>query len=424
MSDSEDDSDGNNGSQNNKNSETSRNEDGQNNKKVNGANKLTKEDEIEEGEDENEDTQRDNTSTNIHHRYHHQNQSTTLSRNPKQRSVRNSQKPKTSAALSVINATETILPQANSPTNEYLQQSPSQQDLPAIHHRSDENRIISSDSSESNSSNTDEKPHRYSCTRSPKKRPCEDQQQQQENEENSSNHNHLENISATSSSSSSSSTSSCTLFTLGQNRQNATASPFLSSPLKKRKLSLNDYIHVRRDSNDLAELEENNNETNNNDIFTTMEAETVLNGNDGSVQTTPQRPSLNNSTNMSVYLNNMNQSSYLFTPDSGVSLNNSLTTPSTIDQNDTMYASTVASTSRSSRFVVAHRLSPCIEGENDDNADNCNDDADDIENDVDGGRVIALKTQKYQQKMSRYEQKLARVRRNYRKQFVDDTESE
>lgn len=423
MSDSEDDSDLNNDSQNNKNSETSRNEDGQNNKKVNGANKLTKEDEIEEGEDENEDTQRDNTSTNnIQHRYHHQNQSTTVSRNPKQRSVRNSQKPKTSAALSVINATETILPQANSPTIEYLQQSPSQQDLPAaIQHRSDENRIISSDSSESNS-NTDEKPHRYSCTRSPKKRPCEDQQQQ-ENEENSSNHNHLENISATSSSSSSS-TSSCTLFTLGQNRQNATASPFLSSPLKKRKLSLNDYIHVRRNSNDLAELEENNNETNNNDIFTTMEAETVLNGNDGSMQTTPQRPSLNNSTNMSVYLNNMNQSSYLFTPDSGVSLNNSLTTPSTIDQNDTMYASAVASTSRSSRFVVAHRLSPCIEGENDDNADDCNG-ADDIENDdVGGGRVIALKTQRYQQKMSRYEQKLARVRRNYRKQFVDDTESE
>lgn len=415
MSDSEEDSD----QQNSKNiptSSASHEDDGQqiNKKKINGANKNPNEENCP-------DRSSNGDGGGSHDKFKH---------------MRKSQKPKTSAALNVINSTETILPQPNSSHTEYFEPQSS-----SLNHNSRMNRHSGSSSTSTDNSNAayDETMQSAASNgnKSPKKRHCD------EEPENAFNP-HIEMAAAVPSTSSSTlslsaaSSSSSSSYNLQKpemengdyNAQVPCSNFSSSSPLKKRKISLNDYIHIRRNSNNLAEMEENNNETNNNDIFGLV-GDHFLNGNAGGGEdynhnqeqqnTTPQRPTnLNNSSsNMSMFLNNSNMnSSYLFTPDSGVSLNNSLTTPSTIEHND---EAEIASTSR---YIMSHRLSPCLEEEDTHNADNeCPADVNSMENGEDEG-VVTLKIQRYQQKLSRYEQKLARVRRNYRKQFVDDSESE
>ncbi|XP_061402896.1 uncharacterized protein DDB_G0271670-like [Musca vetustissima] len=451
MSDSEEDSEQEKTKQNETANTTSVDDENQQEnrkKKINGANKNPNEGNCHEdsGDDHNNDG--DDDENNSHEKF---------------RKYHKSQKPRTSAALNVNNetiTTTTILPQpATSPRNEYLATQISNHNNNRINTNntsSRRRRMCSSSSDNSNPYDGDILPSSVSSNNSPKKRPCDE-------EVGNSATNHLADIailpstssstlslSAVSASSSSSSSSSYTTLQkleLENGDYNAQVPPLetisspnnnfpsssSSSPLKKRKISLNDYIHIRRNSNNLAELEENNNETNNNDIFGLDDH--FLNGNvDGDYHqqqqpmehmesppqhTTPQRPTnLNNSNNMSsIFLNNSNiNSSYLFTPDSGVSLNNSLTTPSTIEHNDDEgHAST-------SRFMMAHhRLSPCLEEEDGNNPSGNNQKNNNHEEDE---GVVTLKIQRYQQKLSRYEQKLARVRRNYRKQFVDDSESE
>uniref|UniRef100_A0A1A9WB77 Uncharacterized protein n=1 Tax=Glossina brevipalpis TaxID=37001 RepID=A0A1A9WB77_9MUSC len=192
-----------------------------------------------------------------------------------------------------------------------------------------------------------------------------------------------------------------------------------------------DYINKRQhyengansDENDNYEvaLEENNNEQNNNDIFVNDHS-SQYNG-----QQTPPRTGLNNNRGLTTTNGTTNSLpiNTLFTPDSGISLNNS-NTPITGGlflnnyHNDTM-----ASTSRAST-----RLSPCLQVNDFDSNDKSGTHYDDEgvvvnrsnnNNNNNNGNSNGQNTTR----VNVFQQKVSRIRRNYAKQFAgDDSESD
>lgn len=361
--------------------------------------------------------------------------STTEFRLNSTRSIRSIQRPRNSAALNMINTDETILPQRNHSTNEKNSLNSS-----GNHNNNRDNVNCNGSgggggSCSTNSKNNREKSNRSHkapaavqcsnhCIRSSTKRHYTDKDEVDDSP--TTNSNGL-NISfrndlfkdETATSPPTSSLSMKEVFPKSSDN-----CPQSESPLKKRKLSINEYIEVNSNLNN-ATLEDNliensypienagvlnNNETNNNDIFSIDEN---ANNND---QLTPRKSNLNDIARINMEnieyaassSQHLNGNSFMFTPDSGVSLNNS-STPSTIDHNDIQ-----ASTSNSTR--IATYLSTCYE-QSDCDVKTVNDN-----DNYDDEGVVVINNRKTN--LNQFQQKVARVRRNYRKQFFDDTESD
>ena len=356
--------------------------------------------------------------------------STKESRINSTRSLRSIQRPRNSAALNVINTDETVLPQKNPSTNEKISLNNNKNDdnvdcngsgvscskYSKINNREKSNTPHKAAASVRNSNN---------CVKSSKKRRCTDTDVVNDSPTTSS---RCSNISFRNDLFEDEITTSAPTSSLSMRDifpKSSKNCSQIQSPLKKRKMSINEYIKVHDDVNNATTYEDqleangysmengddlNNNETNNNNIFS-IDENTNNNG-----QLTPQKSNLNNMAGISLdnieytapSSQHFNTNSYMFTPDSGVSLNNS-TTPSTIDHNDIQ-----ASTSNSTR--IATYLSPCYE-QNDCDVKTVNEN----DNYEDEG-VVVINNRKTN--LNQFQQKVARVRRNYRKQFFDDTESD
>ncbi|KAI9584719.1 hypothetical protein GQX74_006614 [Glossina fuscipes] len=230
-----------------------------------------------------------------------------------------------------------------------------------------------------------------------------------------------------SSTSSDTTTNNCNKREKDSSKPTTSLSLSLTKPGKRRQLSIADYINKRQhyengpnsDENDNygAALEENNNEQNNNDIFVNDHS-SQFNG-----QQTPPRTGLTNSRGLTTTTNGTTNSlpnNALFTPDSGISLNNS-NTPITSGlflsnyHNDTM-----ASTSRAST-----RLSPCLQvndfDSNDKSGTNYDDEGVVVNRTNNNGNSNSQNTTR----VNAFQQKVSRIRRNYAKQFAgDDSESD
>lgn len=400
MSDSEDDDDDLQGDDNNKANNTDARNDSSQEIKPNGVNKST--------------NAKSNNSNNTTKESRTNSSSTS-------RSLRSNQRPRNSAAINVIsNTNETILPQRNHPINN---------EISSNNINNNTNNNDGNDNVEHKKNKKNHNGENGSSNKIHKKRRCNDTELSDDlptSSRNSNNRyrNELYEDHTTSTTSLSNTSSSL--------RETSPKSQTLQSPVKRRKMSISDYIKVRSElnngNNNEDEDEFNNNETNNNDIFAMDNVNMNISNNNNNIhngQITPQRPNLNNrdvgsyeynhlSMSQHNNSNNINNNSYLFTPDSGVSLNNS-TTPSTIDHNDIQ-----ASTSTTTRIVSY--LSPCYE-HNDCDVKKVEDhDGDNNNNDDDDEGVVVINNRRTN--LNQFQQKVARVRRNYRKQFFDDTESD
>lgn len=359
------------------------------------------------------------------------------------RSLRTYQGPKHSAALNIdsthhlnINTTTTattMLPQQTNPTTPHSDQHNIQQS-----HNSSNNNNSNSNSNSSNSRHVTTERIASNCgNRIPKKRRRTNANANaNEFPDNYSSNSRLSNSSYPSdfynhTTEQASSTSSDTTSNNRSKREKDSSKPTtslslsLTKPGKRRQLSIADYINKRQhydngansDDNDNygAALEENNNEQNNNDIFVNDHS-SQFNG-----QQTPPRTGLSNNRGLTITNGTTNSlpNNALFTPDSGISLNNS-NTPITSGlflsnyHNDTM-----ASTSRAST-----RLSPCLQVNDFDSNDKSGTNYDDegvVVNRTNNNGSNSQNTTR----VNAFQQKVSRIRRNYAKQFAgDDSESD
>ncbi|KAL9899452.1 uncharacterized protein ACN427_007126 isoform 1-T6 [Glossina fuscipes fuscipes] len=373
------------------------------------------------------------------------------------RSLRTYQGPKHSAALNIdsthhlnINTTTTttttattMLPQQTNPTTPHSDQHNIQQ---SHNSSSSSNNNNNNNNSNSNNNNSNRRHHETAeriasnCgNRIPKKRRRTNASANaNEFPDNYSSNSRLSNSSypsdfynhtteQASSTSSDTTTNNCNKREKDSSKPTTSLSLSLTKPGKRRQLSIADYINKRQhyengpnsDENDNygAALEENNNEQNNNDIFVNDHS-SQFNG-----QQTPPRTGLTNSRGLTTTTNGTTNSlpnNALFTPDSGISLNNS-NTPITSGlflsnyHNDTM-----ASTSRAST-----RLSPCLQvndfDSNDKSGTNYDDEGVVVNRTNNNGNSNSQNTTR----VNAFQQKVSRIRRNYAKQFAgDDSESD